>query len=1638
MAYDPSIFNISPYYDDFDAQKAFLRVLFKPGYALQARELTQAQTILQNQISKIGDNLFKDGSRVVGGNISIRTTSFIMMSVDALNGYGIYDYSALMGAILKTSDSAISAKVVHYVDPDSATDNKLVLVVDYTSGTAFADKQFTITLADGTLLVGGLFGAENGNSWNSGKCKLITVGGGVFYVDGFFVTTSDQTFSPYYSNTTGKYRDFQFGTDFAELNKKVGFSLYRNYVTDQEDNTLRDTAIGSYNYNAPGADRYKIELTLAQADLTETPTDFLELIRFEDGTITKKVERITYGEIENTLARRTYDESGSYTVRPFDVSIKSASDETMFNIVLGTGKAYVLGHELESAYPQTLSVDKARTTVDENNIFLDFSVGNIYGVTIGNATDYGTTFGSGITTVNGGAAAIEFINNAGTRTATGFVHGAIPSGSTSGYQYNLYLYGVSGAVAVGNIGTIKSVGDGTILGKATVTSAGVSTANQSLVFELKPSYAVNAIKNLKFTGKATSDDLTDFFTYGNSVMTITLTINEFSETLKAETGTVYRFPLNRDISSVISEIQLVNSDGLALQLDSAFVTAQGTTDGSSVTLNITNNADNRLAGFTEGGIRVTMPIVYDQSNLQDSTGYYRWKQLVIAPEENILVSDKISENGRSIFELSRVDVFSVSSVTIRNAVTAETSDVTDYFEYDDGQREAYYTYGRLVVKPSYVAEVASWDAEDTLTVSYSYFEHRGLASAPFVGKLSYPDISYGAIPLFTNTRTGNTVSLANCLDFRHVHPDSSFVMKPYGISEFSIGEFTATEVSYDHYLPRIDKVCLRNNPTDNSAQFFVVSGTPDLSPSTPADVEDALTICTLSVPAYTHSPSNVSVTQVDTQRFTMADIGKIQKRVDDIEVFTKLSLSEAEIEARSLKTSSAATEPLKTSVYSDEFFGHSVADVSSGENICSVDYEWGELRPFFTEYKPTLTITELSGTTLSADGIITLNYSGVTYIENKQYTKTVKVNPSNTLNWLGFMQLSTSVSPFFDLEYRPVVKTNSLSENDNWLSSNANNARGFGTQWNDWESLWTGIPQTPEEQDEINKRTFEVPHSNNSSVIPNINSGSVHVGSSRSVDTLNQKTSNFIRQARMKNRIKTVVGSRVVDRSVVPYVPSSVIGVTAYGLKPNTGVSVYFDGDTVISGITTDSTGTVSGVTFSIPAGQFLAGEKVVRISDSASAENATTAAEVVYYCTGILNQRDSGCVSTRPPVLRRRTVGSEGIVKDPFNVDLAYDVLENSAWCDPLAQTFFVDRKANPEGIFLKSLTLFFATKDSSLPVTVQIRPTVNGYPSPSVVVPFSTVTKQASAVNADANSPSGTVFKFSSPVFLESGEYAICIIANSNLYSLYAVDSSINTTANGDAIAGRGGNNQRVGTLYFPQGIGPAVQDNNTDLMFTMERCVFIGNNNTVTFSTTNCSAKQIIKFAASEVSPVGCRITRRVENTAIANNENLYLRNMLENSPQLRYTLSNGASTAVSPILDTQTLYGVGIEMRLNDTTPSSYVSRVVTLDPDVVSNGLQVFLDANLPSTAQIAVYFRCSQTGESDIFTKPWTALDRKNASFTSTSELDFREAVYRFYDANKEFKSYQVKVDMWSENGSSATYYETPALKNVRTISFYL
>jgi len=97
--------NVSPYFDDFDFEKGYNRILFKPSVPVQARELTQIQSILQKQIEKFGENVFKNGTIVSGCTINLKGTRFVKVEdrtqagdvfaiSDHANGYLVYEATA--------------------------------------------------------------------------------------------------------------------------------------------------------------------------------------------------------------------------------------------------------------------------------------------------------------------------------------------------------------------------------------------------------------------------------------------------------------------------------------------------------------------------------------------------------------------------------------------------------------------------------------------------------------------------------------------------------------------------------------------------------------------------------------------------------------------------------------------------------------------------------------------------------------------------------------------------------------------------------------------------------------------------------------------------------------------------------------------------------------------------------------------------------------------------------------------------------------------------------------------------------------------------------------------------------------------------------------------------------------------------------------------------------------------------------------------------------------------------------------------------------------------------------------------------------------------------------------------------------
>ena len=1745
MAYDPSIFNISPYYDDFDPNNKFLRMLFKPGYAVQARELTQLQTVLQNQISKIGDHLFKDGSRIVAAPISVRNANFLGLNTGTGTPFAAFssaNWSSLVGGTVYWGATA-SANISHVLPPQ--TDDKLFVVVDYTSGYS---TQIPITGVTVGITAGDGFAyspfVTAGATYN-GLCKLVTIGDGIFYVDGAFVVNDQQTFTPY--SVSGGQRNLSGtvgGVTFAAIDKKVGFAITRDTVTSAENDTLLDPSFGSPNYNAPGADRYVINLTLDQADTTDTPDDFIELVRFEDGKITKKVDKVVYGDISKLLSNRTYDESGSYVVNPFEISVRESSTASEnLDVVIGPGKAYVYGVEVETKYPTILGISKGRQTYTEGSNF-SFNVGNVIGVCLDRSTSGagGITAYNYLTNMNAGGSVVRFRNASNAVIGEAKVHGFIPVagftawsgftntasnvGATAGAQYSLYFYGVcagsvisgaANAIVYGQVGNTAGITFAVLYPRSGTTFGpigGSASSDTSLVYEITPSQGISAFTDVVFYGKAVTKSSTLWTGSASAAWAAG----------NGMTGATFAFSRDElDLPSIpTNNISLIWSDSITTTptTDNNLLNKYEIVSGSGVTAGLVVSPGDRegvisnatiyksgeyikLAvswfhpGFT-APVKIIAPYKYTISaaNLASPTTCIRTKTVTNYSMTGTTVTPTLSLiNGRIGFTLPHWDVYSVSGIW------REGNSILTDFELDDGQREGFYDYSALVVKKSKEGATivgsgsftyAVTQAPTGISFAYKYYQHGGLSFGPFLGKHSYVGVTYSEIPLFSNPRSGRTVSLANCIDFRHSGPTfDAVVAKPYGAFE---GFTVYAGATWSNFMPRIDRLSLKINPSDMSTSFAVDTGdVGDLSPASPPETENSMTLATLLVPAYTQSATDVVVNKNDVRRYTMSDIHNVEKRIDDVESFTKLSLSEGEMDMVSIKTDidsyisvggttgtstniySVTTEPVKTSIFTDDFFGHAGGDVSDVNHRCSVDYQYGEMRSLFlhkTLTSPLTTTGVTSSAMVSPDGLITMSYTTTPYITSDGYNKTVKINPTGTVNWLGFIDISKQYEPQFETAVRPVVYSNNLLENDNWIGSNANDTRGFGTQWNDWEYLWTGTQIRDDQKDDVQKRILETPRVNSTSSIPTVNSGNEKTSISRHAYSVEQKVGNLVTASRLigRSRYKTQ-DNRVVDRTVVPYIPasSSNIGVTAYGMRPNsTGLNLYVDGVLLKGGLSANANGTV-GVTFAFSSGGNLSGEKSIRISDNASTQNATQAADKVFYCKGTVSQRVDGVYSTRNPEYRRQTVTSEGIIKDPFNREVSYDniqeTLQNNSWIDPLCQTFVVDKKAYPEGVFAKSVDLYFSAKDSTLPVTVQLRPTVNGYPSPSVSFPFSTVTVMPSSVNTGTsgtnNDPVATTFNFSSPVYLEPGEYAIAVITNSKNYELYANDSGINLTNTGRS------NSPFVGTLYQPQTIGAAVQDLSTDIAFGVNICSFTtatsgtANFTSLSLPITDC---QVIKISTPTIVPTGCSYQMKIDPAAgsalnIYNNQNTYLTSVYTVDKGLGFSLTKPSKTYISPAVDAGVFFGIGAKMiattatnpNTATTTPSSsYVSKAITLPDELASNAIFATAEVCCPYGSEVRAYVRWSDRGESDLFGKQWVqmtavyGLGSPKFPFTananlSKNEYDFRPTHWTWFGSNTTptIRAYQVLLMYTTTlSGSGKVYSKLPATRNFRMSSF--
>ena len=397
--------NVSPYFDDFNEDKNFNRVLFKPATPIQARELTQLQSILQNQIERFGQHFFKEGSQVIPGQIAYDSQYNAVELTESFLGIQLTNYiDQLVGKTIKGEQSGVVAKVVNNLTATKSDRGNNTLYVKYQKS---GDDFETVTFQDGENLIC-TSDIEYGNTRivannpfaaciPSNACSIgsaASIADGVYFVRGFFVkVTASTVILDQYTN---------------DPTCRVGLFISENLVTAYSDDTLFDNASGFSNYAAPGADRLQLQTTLIRKDIDEfNDENFVELMRLKSGNIEKFVEKTDYNILKDELARRTYETSGDYYVKPFQVNIKESLNNRQGNggiyykdqktaegndpskdlmvYQMSPGKAYVKGYDIKKITSTNIDVEKPRTikTIESDLIPVQTTssviVNNVYG-----------------------------------------------------------------------------------------------------------------------------------------------------------------------------------------------------------------------------------------------------------------------------------------------------------------------------------------------------------------------------------------------------------------------------------------------------------------------------------------------------------------------------------------------------------------------------------------------------------------------------------------------------------------------------------------------------------------------------------------------------------------------------------------------------------------------------------------------------------------------------------------------------------------------------------------------------------------------------------------------------------------------------------------------------------------------------------------------------------------------------------------------------------------------------------------------------------------------------------------------------------------------------------------------------------
>lgn len=446
--------DIDPYYDDINnaLDSNYHRILFRPSVPVQARELTQLQDILQNQVERFGDNIFVTGTIIKGCNFSFDNRYYYakVKDVSPTSSEPIQP-STYVNLLAHESTTNLYAVCVNYQDGYESQDPDLnTLYFKYINAGEYANGQIVYQFPSGSQLQfytntdptyansTNYFGQDVtvASVTNAvGVGYAMSVDSGIIFQKGHFIQVPQDTHV-----IVSKYTA-------TPNNVVAGFIIEENIITELQDPTLYDGAAGYTNYNAPGAHRLQLNPILSVYNTDEAPTNnFFTLVEWQNGNIARSFQETQYSVIGDNMAKRTFENSGNFAVKPFNINVQ-AGNSTHNHVVSSAGIAYIEGHRIEqfnNIYTPIRKGTDLKTTVNqvlqtgyENYILVSELVGN-FPTNLGVSVSIRDTAAAKITSDSFSSAITPVGNEIGTAKIISIQHDSGDVGTPSSL-YRVYL-----------------------------------------------------------------------------------------------------------------------------------------------------------------------------------------------------------------------------------------------------------------------------------------------------------------------------------------------------------------------------------------------------------------------------------------------------------------------------------------------------------------------------------------------------------------------------------------------------------------------------------------------------------------------------------------------------------------------------------------------------------------------------------------------------------------------------------------------------------------------------------------------------------------------------------------------------------------------------------------------------------------------------------------------------------------------------------------------------------------------------------------------------------------------------------------------------------------------------------------------